>query len=332
MLRFHQVPAFGGTWDVGHASRERFIYHTDAWLRFVAEARSAEPVRAELRDGDRVIGHVTGLVVTVLGARIFGSPLPGWTTLYMGFVLDPGVPRRDAIDALRTFVFGPLRCVHLGVGDTPLLAVPHDHVDSYENDLTRSEDELFAAMDSACRRCIRKAEKGNVAIEEVDSGDRSFAGEFYAQLAEVFRRQGLVPTYGPERVRALIDCLSGTGQLLLLRARNPDGACIATGIYPGMNRLAQFWGNASVRAEQHRRPNEALNWHAMRYWKRRGAEVFDWGGGGDYKIKYGCAPIQVPRVRASKHALFARARDAALKAFEGRQRLLGLLGTARSWL
>jgi len=331
MLRFHRMPPFGTPAGGNDASPERLIYHTDAWVRFIERTHDATPVRAELRDGDTVLGHVVGLVVSRFGVRVFGSPLPGWTTLYMGFDLRPGVPRAEALAALRRFVFGELRCVHFELVDRQLASAggdPKSHVESYETDLTRSEDEIFASMESACRRCIRKAEKLGVTIEEVDARDAAFPGEFHAQLVEVFRKQGLVPTYGPERVRALAECLDGTGRLLLLRARNPEGACIATGIYPGMNRVAQFWGNASVRSEQHYRPNEALNWYAMRYWKRRGAAVFDWGGGGDYKAKYGCARIWVPRLCESKYAFLGHAREAARRAFEGRQRLLGRLSAA----
>jgi hypothetical protein len=310
------------------------IYHTDAWLRFVAESQGATPVRAELAERGRVVGETCGLVVSKLGMRIYGSPLPGWTTMYMGFVLEPGVPRWEALDALRTFVFGELHCVHLEVVDRHLTAGgaprPHtirEHVESFETDLTRSEDELFGRMDPACRRCIRKAEKSGVTIEEAD--DDAFADDYYAQLVDVFRKQGLVPTYGVERVRALIGCLSRSEQVLLLRARHPDGTCIATGIYPGMNRVAQFWGNASFRSGQALRPNEALNWFAIRTWKRRGAEVFDWGGGGRYKEKYGCTPVRTPRFCESKYSVLTHLRQAAMLAFQGRQRLLGALAGAR---
>jgi hypothetical protein len=68
-----------------------------------------------------------------------------------------------------------------------------------------------------------------------------------------------------------------------------------------MNEVAFFWGNASWRADQHWRPNEFLHWYALRDWKARGVKMFDWGGGGTYKEKYGVEPrgplavhVQVP--------------------------------------
>jgi hypothetical protein len=110
---------------------------------------------------------------------------------------------------------------------------------------------------------------------------------------------------------------------LFLRARDPaDGRCIATGIYPGMNRIAEFWGNASYRSGLSLHPNEALHWYAMRYWRARGLQVFDWGGGGDYKQKYG--PIHRPIVwlRRSRCKALARVRDRARDLFKLKQRIL----------
>lgn len=335
MLAFQQVPPFSASPEGIAAWPDRMIYHSEEWLRFVAETQDATPVCAELRDGRSAVGRVCGLVFSRCGIRMFGSPFVGWTTIYMGFNLRPEIPRWMALEALEGFVFRELGCLHFEIVDRYLseddgrrLGLQHGFVESYETDLTSSEDEIFRSMESACRRCIRKAEKSGVTIEE--ARDEAFAGEYYEQLRDVFAKQGLVPSYGLDRVQALIRHLLPTGRLLLLRARDPDGKCIATGIYPGMNRVAQFWGNASFRSGQHWRPNEALNWYAMRYWKRRGAEVFDWGGGGTYKEKYGCPRILVPRFYKSRHAVLGYLRAGAQKVVYGAQRWRGWLKSVRS--
>src|SRR6202023_4090581 len=90
------------------------------------------------------------------------------------------------------------------------------------------------------------------------------------QLQDVFAKQSLVPTYSVERVRALVRNVEPGGNVLLIRARDPEGKCIATGIYPGFNQIAEFWGNASFRAYQSLRPNEHSPWNAPRSWKTRG--------------------------------------------------------------
>jgi hypothetical protein len=221
-----------------------------------------------------------------------------------------------------------LDCVHLEIMDRALmvedlkqLGFAHGWLAGFEIDLTQPEEKLFGNMESDRRRCIRLTERNGVTIEE--SGDIEFAADYHHQLKEVFRRQTLVPTYTVERVRQLITHLYPTGRLLLLRARSKDGRCIATGIFPALNRTMYFWGGASLREYHHLHPNEAIHWYAMRYWKQRGMHVYDMGGGGDYKGRYGGYKIQVPWVRISKYPWIPPMRELSRHVMRWRQLCLG---------
>jgi hypothetical protein len=326
-LRLRRLAPAEIRWGDLDAYDDRTVFQTREWIAFVAETQRGTPVVADLLDGDTVVGRYTGVLVRRLGVPILGSSFPGWTTPYIGFNLRPGYARRDALAALERFAFRDVGALHVELSDRGL--VPEDaagtgwHVgayETYETDLTQPEATLFANMASACRRCVRKAEKSGVTIEHAT--DDAFADEYYAQLQDVFAKQGKVPTYPAERVRALVRHMRDGGNALLVRARAPDGTCIATGIYPALNRVAEFWGNASWRAHQQLRPNEALHWYAMRYWKARGVTVFDWGGGGRYKEKYGVVPARVPWLRKSRFRALEAVRDGARRAFELRQRLV----------
>lgn len=330
MIRFQRLAPDDVPWDALDRFADRVVFQTREWLQFIAESHGATPVVAEIRDGAARIGYFSGLVVRKFGVRILGSSFPGWTTPYIGFNLPPDYPRSPLLAPLAEWAFRDLRCAHLEVSDLRFAAddgrpaaVRMSAYESYKSDLRRSEEELFKGMDSACRRCIRKAEKSGVTIEEAT--DAGFADEYYAQLEDVFAKQGKVPTYRIDRVRILLKHLQPTGRLLTVRARNADGRCIATGIYPGMNDVAFFWGNASWRSEQQWRPNEYLHWYALRYWKARGVRLFDWGGGGTYKEKYGVAPHAVPWFYQSKYPLLATIRNEARNWFYRSQRLVGRL-------
>jgi len=317
-------------WARLDAFADRNVFQTREWLQFVRETQRARIVICELVDGREVAGYFSGLVFSRLGVRILGSSFPGWTTPYMGFNLVPGASRKDALAAIEKTAWDDLKCWHMEVSDPHFefedgesLGFAGEAYASYRTDLRQREDQLFASMDSACRRCIRKAEKSGVTVEEAH--DAGFADEYYLQLKDVFAKQGLVPTYPVERVRTLVKNLHPTGRLLLLRARDAEGKCIATGIFPGFNKIAEFWGNASLRVSQHLRPNEAIHWYAMRYWKGRGAEVYDWGGEGKYKEKYGCVPHRVPWFTKSRFAMISSLRAEARKMFQRKQRLQGWL-------
>jgi Acetyltransferase (GNAT) domain len=330
MVRFNVLDATDVPWETLDRFGDRVVFQTRGWLNFIAESQRATPIVAEIRDNHTVAGYFSGLVVRKFGVRILGSSFPGWTTPYIGFNLAPGYSRARLLDSLTTWAFRELRCLHVEVSDRCFQ--PEDGAagrldrtsyETYKSDLTRSEDSLFKGMDSACRRCIRKAEKGGVTIEEAT--DLAFAEEYYEQLKDVFAKQGKVPTYPVERVRLLLKHLLPTGRLLAVRARNPEGKCIATGLYPGMNDTAFFWGNASWRNQQHWRPNEYLHWYALRYWKARGVKLFDWGGGGTYKEKYGVEPYVVPWFYKSKYRVLSTVRNEARALYYKSQRLVGRL-------
>jgi CelD/BcsL family acetyltransferase involved in cellulose biosynthesis len=323
-------------WDELDAYADRNVFQTREWLSFVENTQRAEPVVAALMTHEgETVGFFTALVVRRYGIRILGSPLRGWTTGYLGFNLQPGVSRRAAVAALPPFAFGALRCLHvelrdrsLGLGEVDGLGWQSSAKTIFEVDLRRSEEEIFAGITSACRRCIRKAEKVGVTIEEAE--DVEFADDYYAQLRDVFAKQSLVPTYDSARVVELIRHLLPARRLLLLRARDADGHCIATGIFPAMNGRMYFWGGASWRRHQILRPNEALMWQAMRYWKARGVEWCDLGGGAEYKRKYGPREVTVPFFWTSRFRALSTARSAAKKAIKARQAARGRMTAVRS--
>jgi CelD/BcsL family acetyltransferase involved in cellulose biosynthesis len=323
-LRLKRLDPSAIDWQQLDLFPDRVVFQTREWLDFIAQTQRAEPVLAAVLDDGRTVGYFTGLLIRRYGVRILGSPFPGWTTASMGFNLEPGTSRREAVEALVDFAFGPLRCLHLELKDRRLNAGDLDGLGfassptlTYEIDLAADEEEIFARMKSACRRAIRKSAK-EVVVERATGLD--FADEYYAQLEEVFAKQSLRPTYGVSRVRELIRCLEPTGRLLLLRARAPDGQSIATAIFVAMNGVAYFWGGASWRRHQILRPNEAIFWDAIRFWKGQGMTVLDLGGGGDYKLKYGPRELHLPFFRKSRFRALLLLREGARRTVELRQR------------
>jgi hypothetical protein len=299
---------------------DRLFCQRRPWLDFLMSFVDGEVVVARLKRGGEVLGFFTGIRFRRAGMTILASPFRGWTMPYMGFNLRPDVARAEALGALERFAFQELGCLHLEIGDRYLsieegqrLGYAHRVINGFMSDLSASEDAIFQGMESSCRRAIRKSVKSGVTIEE--GRPEGFANEHYALLLHVFAKQGLKPSYGVDRVQRLIDHCYGEGHLLLLRAHEPGGQCIATGIYPGFRDYSFFWGNGSDPAFLGLRPNEALHWHAMRYWKARGATRHDWGGGGAYKAKYGGTPFVAPALWKSRHGIIRLARDTAEKLY-----------------
>jgi Acetyltransferase (GNAT) domain len=312
---------------------DRTVFQTREWLDFVADTQSAAPVVAKLLKHGEVAGYFTGLIIQRFGIKILGSPFPGWTTNFMGFNMMPGFSPKEFLGALEELAFRELKCMHVEVCDRNLrvedglsCGFSRYEVESYEMNLDQPEDEILAQMSRQCRGNMRKAERCGVQIEE--ARDLSFAADYYKQLEEVFARQNLVPTYSRQRVEKLIQYLLPTGNLLLLRARDESGNCIATGLWVGMNKFAQFWGNASLKSGQRLRPNEALHWHAIRYWRNRGIKVLNWGGG-RYKRKYGVTLAIDSRFSKSRFRVLQALRNSAQRMIGWRQSTIGRMRMGR---
>jgi hypothetical protein len=285
------------------------IFQTVPWINFVAETQKAEPVIAALKSEDRIVGYFTGLIIRKYGLRILGSPFRGWGAYFMGFNLMPDILPREALLGLAKFAFEELRCHYLEVVDPGLKTGDWEGLDFdveflhwQKIDLTKSEDDLWANMEHNGRNCIRKSIKNGVVIEEASA--EKFAEEYFAQYEEVFAKQSLKPPYNLEQVRKLIKHLHPTGNLLLLRAKNKENLCIATGIFLSLNKTAIFWGAASLGKFQILRPNEPLAWFGIKKMKARGIRDLHFGGTGEqYKKKLGCSEIKLPRLMMAKYSI-----------------------------
>jgi CelD/BcsL family acetyltransferase involved in cellulose biosynthesis len=315
-------------WSQLDSISDRNVFQTREWVEFVEATQAAEPVVARVLDEGRTVAFFTGLLVRRFGVRILGSPFQGWATGYLGFNRLEEISSRDAVAALLDFAFGPLGCLHLELRDRPLTANDVDGLGftvqpkkTFELELTKREEEIWAGFKSTCRTAIRKAQKSGVIVERASGA--AFAEEYYAQLHDVFARQSLPPPYSAELVRELVARMEPTKRLLLLRARNAEGASIATGIFPSHGRMAYFWGGASWREFQSVRPNDLLMWSAIRYWREHGADVFDFGGAGDYKLKFGPTEVSVPLVRKSRLGIIGDMREVAKRTIRLKRRLAG---------
>ena len=303
-------------WDGLDAFPDRMFSQRRGWLEFLSNLSEGRIIIAALKDGGKTVGYFSGILFHRFGVPILGSPFQGWTTTYMGFNLKPGVSRVEALVALKHFAFKQLGCLHLEILDRYLTMEDIAGLDvdvtvepTYVTPLHLDEEQIFANMSGACRRCIRKAEKNGLIIEE--AAPEGFADEYYDQLIDVFAKQDLQPPYSKKYVQTLIENVHPSGDALLLRAKTRDGMKIASAIYFGHKEHSLFWGNGSLRSHQILRPNEALHWYALRYWKRRGVKFHDWCGPNDYKRKYGPQPCQMPRIRISRFRALGWARDAA---------------------
>jgi len=330
---FQKIDFDSAPWDQIESCPDHTIFKTRAWMDFLQATQPVEPVVISLGHRGETVGYFVGAILRKAGFfKILASPFPGWTTSFQGASFidpDPQYDRAELYAELIRFSFRKLECIHfecldLHVSEDSLrkAGVPFQTDRNYWVDLSGTEQEIFDNFKSSCRRAIRKAAKNGVTVARPDDLGQ-FVSDYYDQLVDVFAKQGTVPTYPKSRVEALIEHVHPTGNLLLLQSLGPDGECIATGIFPGFNRLMQYWGGASYRSGQILRPNEILFFEAMKYWRDRGIVTFELGGGGAYKEKFGPTFAARPRIIAPRWRIMKHVRRAAKSLFALKRRIRG---------
>jgi peptidoglycan pentaglycine glycine transferase (the first glycine) len=171
-------------------------------------------------------------------------------------------------------------------------------------DLTRSEDDLLAAMKPKTRYNVRLAQKKGVTIRSGDRGDLEL---LYAMYAETAQRDGFI-------IRPLDYYRDAWGSFIRSDLAHPliaevDQEAVAGLILFRFADRAWYMYGMSRNAHRDKMPNHLLQWEAMRWAKARGCTVYDlWGAPdelnetdsmwGVYKFKEGLGAEFAPHVGA----------------------------------
>jgi lipid II:glycine glycyltransferase (peptidoglycan interpeptide bridge formation enzyme) len=140
-------------------------------------------------------------------------------------------------------------------------------------DLSRSEDELLAALRKKTRQTLRKAEGET---EVVEAG-RERLGEFHTTLAGTMDRVGL-PFRSAAFFRELWDAYAPHGQAKLLLAQTETGEVTSGTFLVGWGpRLVALYGGTTEEGRK-RNSKYLINWEALKRAKAAGYTAYDlWG-------------------------------------------------------
>jgi hypothetical protein len=297
------------------------VFTTPQWIEFIAVDNDASPVIIRITENETVIGYFSGLIKNKFGIKIFGSPFRGWSTCFMGFDLYENHRTIEILPELVKFIFKHTKCHYFECVDRnipieKLNQIPFKTriVETLELEVDKNDEELLSGFKGDCRTFIRQFEKRGATIEIAEPNE-IFAEEFCEHLKDVFSKQGLVPTYGIDKVKELLKQMGETDMLLCLRVKDLNQKSIATSIFLGYKTKFFFWGGASLSEFQHYRPNEYMIWFAIRYWRDRGLKIFDMVGVRDYKLKFGSIKIEYPSIIVAKYNILLPIRDLAERIF-----------------
>jgi hypothetical protein len=259
----------------------RSPYHEPSWITATARSVKFEPVVIGVHEGREMIAAIPGHVTRRGPFRLFGSPLRGTMTSYLGPVsLDPSLVGEGLTDLLPRCQDYVRRTWHATYARLTLRNEPAQLPEldatwraqrspSYRLDLTPGVDGVWTRLKSDCRRNIRRAEREEIEIVPFDDPDL-----YYVMLTTTFARHGAKSFQTEQFFRSLIGEIPSPDPLLCLAASH-HGEIVAAGLFLHDDREVHFVSGASLPSNGSRPTSYLLHWHAITTAIAGGCHVFN---------------------------------------------------------
>lgn len=268
-------------WFNHHASEldHRSPFHQPAWLETASSGIGFELRCIGVFDSGEMSAAVPGFLARRGPFTLFGSPLRGTMTSYLGPLALPGSPidEIDLIKACTRFARKRWRVgyVRFSLRDAPLDGPPRlgpgwrqETPRSYRLDLTGGVEGVWARMESDCRRNIRKARRLSISTTEMHD-----AALFYAMLDKTMRRHG-TSSWHPERYfRRLMESLPPRNLLWSWGAQY-NGDIVAAGLFLHDDKEVHFLSGASLPEYGSLPTSYLLHWQVIEGAASAGLQTF----------------------------------------------------------
>ncbi|WP_455630006.1 GNAT family N-acetyltransferase [Parabacteroides sp.] len=292
------------------------VFKCQCWNNFLIRTLSLKPFVVQISKDSKCIGYFVGYKFKKFGITIIGSPFEGWTTSYQGISAKSDISREERVEIYKELsVYSLKYCQLFQFADWSLDFQDINNVfrfveriESYWLDISPNIDTLFKCFkQKSCQYSIHKAQKLGVIVRKPQKVNE-FAKEYYAQLIDVFAKQGIKPTYGIDRAESILEELD-SDKVIALEARHPDtNECMATIIFVLHNKVAFYWGASSYRKYQKYCPNELLMFEAIKLMKDKGVEILEMEGIRPYKEKYNPTRYAKPKIIECKYPILIKAK------------------------
>jgi serine/alanine adding enzyme len=266
--------------------------HRWAWLGIVSASYGHRVIPMAAFRGEELAGV---LPLVLMRSRLFGRHLVSMPFLDAGGLCTAGDRMADDALARAAIELAGDSDAHLELRHTAARPIPlpaSQHKIDLVTDLAGGEDAVWARIDNARRRQVRKARRSGLQI----SLHGSEALPAFNRIIETQMRDFGSPTHRRGFCRRIMEGFGADARILL--ARDGDavigaGMVLTQGDWMGVPWLA------ALRSTFARAPNQLLYWEAIRYAIARGCRVFDFGrsspGTGPYesKLQWAAEPVQL---------------------------------------
>lgn len=271
------------------------LFHEPAWLDYLQRTNKGKPRFLQIGNSDSNHHAYHVFLEKRLGPlKVMGSPLPGWTTNFMGPLLRSETDLVPVIEAIKShiirkgFMYAEIKNPSL---DPRVMASCGFHPVRHETALLtlgENEEEAWGRLKSTARNRIRKSEK-TLTVET--TRDVALIDEYYSLVVERYREQGMAFPFSVERLHRLAECLIPDDKLIMVKVTH-EGRIVAAGLFPHDERSIYYFGGASQRDMVAHCPNELMHWAVIRYAIERRIQTYDLCGTSQFKRKFGAVDME----------------------------------------
>ncbi|MCI0364760.1 MAG: GNAT family N-acetyltransferase [Phycisphaerales bacterium] len=301
---------------------DRTVFHTMAWLKTASAVHGLKIVLAQAHQcvGDAIAPRRAGINACSLNGqcepvavwpylemkkgplRVIGSPLPGWSTAYMGPLFASGADVSGIMSAFlndrlfRRYAYCACKVIDrsrpIDLSQFGFLQVMK--FDTYLIDLTQPQETLWANLKGECRTRIRKAQKLGIEVQ-IEPGPE-FIDDYWAMSIETFQKSNIQPTHNKQFVQEMWARLQPQRRVHAISAF-VGGERAGTLMLPFDDQTMYYWGGASFLKYRDLPAHNLLHWEAICLAKQHGLKEYDFistiGGPGRFKKTFGPRTIDM---------------------------------------
>lgn len=262
--------------------RHRSPFHHPIWLEVVGHGLRFEVRVIGIYEGGELVAAVPGFLIQRGPFSLFGSPLRGAMTSYLGPV---GLNLGDSSDALLDTVaacsdfarkkWGAIYTRYT-LRDVPTISGPElgpnwkrQRSGSYRLDLSQGAAALWDGLKPGCRRNIRRAQREGIEIVPLDN-----AHLYHQMLDDTLSRHGTSVWHSERFFHLILEQLVPNDLLWPWGARY-DGRIIAAGLFFHDDREMHFLSGASLSEYGSLPTSYLLHWHAIEAAVQAGLRIYN---------------------------------------------------------
>ena len=341
MYNFTHIQPNQSVWNEIESAYDSTCFHSQKWNIYLRRI-GHKPFILSVSKDHELIGYFLGERFLFSFFSIISAPLSNSGTYTMGLCMKHVISQEERVEIyqeLAKWLFTTKQASVLQIDDwalritsatwIPYEVFHHEIIEckgiSYSVRPTlcvpvnTSEEDMWSNLHyKSCKYSINKAKKHGLIVEEITRFEDidAFTKTHYEHVKDVSCRHGTLipkPAQRRKRMKALCESLFPDRVIMLqVKGKDENGVeqIMSSGIYCIDKGECLYWTGASHQRYQKYCPNEFMVWEAMRLAHQRGGGILNFGGMGNYKLKFGTVYEYVPRMVFSKnkHSILVHAR------------------------